>query len=245
MERSLFMCGDIHGELKKLVYEELLQKWSLKNADILILGDFGVGFGGPNSMDVRYREVEKRLIENDLTIYTINGNHDDPSYFDKKHDYDRLKFLPSHEIIELSGIKIYPVGGAVSIDIDRKDPYTGKTRREENDNFIRRGSRRRCWWENETPILKYDNLPIKVDIIVSHDAPLSFEPIPIRQEDVKFETWEKVLETRKYLDYILEEIKCSRWFYGHYHRSYSGHIGDMLYRCLGINELFEVRGLEK
>ena len=139
------MCGDIHGALSGLVYD-LVERYKIEHADILVLGDFGAGFGGPNAMNVRYDEVKKRLEGNDLCIYSIRGNHDDPSFFDGKHDYERLKFSPSHQIIELCGKKIYPIGGAVSNDIDRKDPRTGRTRREENERLKRFGrrSRRPC-----------------------------------------------------------------------------------------------------
>lgn len=238
--RTLFMCGDIHGALSGLVYD-LVERYKIKHADILVLGDFGAGFGGPNAMNVRYDEVKKRLEGNDLCIYSIRGNHDDPSFFDGKHDYERLKFIPSHQIIELCGRKIYPIGGAVSNDIDRKDPRTGRTRREENERLKRFGSSRRVWWEDEAPEERRKGLPVSVDIIVSHDAPLGFDPVPMRPSDVSYDTWEKILACRRYLDFIQYEVKAGWWFYGHYHHSYSGHIGDLNYRCLAINELFEVR----
>jgi len=241
MERTLYFCGDIHGELKNLVFEIIKIKYKIENADVLILGDFGVGFGGPNSMKVQYESVEKELNKRDVTIYTISGNHDDPAWFDGEHDFERLKFLPSHQIIELCGKKIYPIGGAISVDIDKKLPGDKRSRREENEYLKRVGSSKRVWWENEGCIQKMKDLPIRVDIIATHDAPLSFEPIVTRGDDVTYETWEKILDNRKYLDHVLYEVKCSRWFYGHYHTSYSGHIGDMLYRCLGINEIFEIR----
>ena len=55
-DRQLIFCGDIHGELKSLVSNELK---GIENADLIVCGDFGVGFGGPNSMNVHYAEEEK------------------------------------------------------------------------------------------------------------------------------------------------------------------------------------------
>lgn len=236
MERNLIFVGDIHGELKDLVYNRLRL---IENADVIIVGDFGVGFGGPNAMDVRYKEIEKVLEEKDITIYAMRGNHDCPEYFDGKHDYARVKFLQDHKVIELGGKKIYPIGGATSVDIDFKDPRTGKSRRDENENFKRRGSRKRCWWPNESPVKEYENLPEEVDIIISHTAPLNFPPIlDLTLEHLREETKESIREEREYLDFILRTIRTSKWIYGHYHTSLSGVYNNVVYRCLSISELY-------
>lgn len=239
-KKCLYICGDIHGELKLLVHTLVIQK-KVRDSDILIVGDFGVGFGGPKSMDVLYDKVKVKLEENNLTLYTIRGNHDDPSWFDGEHDYPRLHFLPDHIPVTLCGFLIYPVGGAVSVDIDKPGCYGRlRSRRQENDRLIRFGSRRRVWWENESPVVKERGLPTRVDIIVSHEAPMSFLPIPMRGDDVAYETWEKVLNSRRYLDYVLYEVRCPQWFYGHHHQSLTGHYGETGYRCLGINEIYSV-----
>ena len=42
--RDLYFCGDIHGEFRTLVWTAL-EKYRIKNSDIIVLGDFGMGFG--------------------------------------------------------------------------------------------------------------------------------------------------------------------------------------------------------
>ena len=148
--RELWICGDIHGEIKRLVHDATY-RLKIRCADILVVGDFGAGFGRPNSMDVRYREVCPALEANDICLYTIRGNHDDPAFFDGAHDYERLHFLPDYKMIELCGKRIYPIGGAVSTDIDFVDPLTRKSRRMQNDSLIKFGSSKRIWWEGESP----------------------------------------------------------------------------------------------
>ena len=234
-ERQLWICGDIHGELFGLVRNAVNR--GISCADILVVGDFGAGFGRPKSMDVAYGKVRAALEKNDICIYTIRGNHDNPAFFNGKHDYERLHFLPDHHIIELCGKRIYPIGGAVSADINLVDPLSRKSRRMVNDSLIKFGSSKRVWWPNEAPTQIAEDLPTVVDIVVSHDAPLSFNPPLVQADYVRDETWLKIVESRKYLDYVLSQVKPALWFYGHYHCHYEGNYQNTLYRCMDIAEM--------
>lgn len=226
----LMFSGDIHGNLKSIIWK-ISNQYGLRGVSLIIAGDFGVGFGAPGAMDVRYDSVKDRLEKYDITIYVVRGNHDDPSYFDGKHDYPRIKFLEDHKVYEICGKTIYPIGGAHSIDrLDRID---------ENNEYKSYGSSRRSWWENEAPIKEYKNLPDKVDIIVSHEAPISFEPVIVRDtEDLKL--WNDILDARNYLNHVLNNVISSWWIHGHYHSSSSGNYGDTKYRGLSIEELFYI-----
>ena len=238
-ERHLWICGDIHGELSNFIWKAACQL-KIRIADILIVGDFGAGFGRPKSMDVAYAKICSALEENDIRLYTIRGNHDDPAFFDGLHDYEHLRFLPDHRTIELCGKKIYPIGGAVSTDIDLVDPLTRKSRRMQNDALIRFGSSKRIWWPDETPVQITENLPEIADIVVSHEAPLSFAPVPLREAHVRDCTWQKVVESRRYLDFVLNKVKPSQWFYGHYHSHYEGNFQGTHYLGLDIAEMAQV-----
>lgn len=251
-ERQLWICGDIHGEISGLVRKAVNR--GISCADILVVGDFGAGFGRPKSMDVAYGKVRAALEKNDICIYTIRGNHDDPAFFDGKHDFERLHFLPDHCIIELCGKRIYPVGGAVSADIDMVDPLSRKSRRMINDSLIKFGSSKRVWWPDEAPTqivygsapsagsgtLASIEIPEGIDIVVSHEAPLLFEPSLMQADHVRDETWLKIVESRKYMDYVLQIVNPTLWFYGHYHCHYEGNFQNTLYRCLDIAEMTRV-----
>jgi len=239
MDRHLYICGDIHGEIKRLVHDAT-HRLKIRCADIFVVGDFGVGFGRPNSMDVRYREIRSALEANDICLYTIRGNHDDPAFFDGQHDYERLHFLPDHKMIELCGKRIYPIGGAVSTDIDLIDPLTRKSRRTINESLIKHGSSKRVWWQNEALVQITEGLPESADIIVSHEAPLSFAPTLTREPHMREDAWKQVIKSRRYLDYVLKTVKPPLWFYGHYHHHYEGCINETLYHGLDIAEMVEV-----
>ena len=82
-------------------------------------------------------------------------------------------------------------------------------------------------------------MPGRVDIIISHEAPLTFEPIISRYDETPEEQYKKILEGRKFLELVLKEVRCDRWYYGHYHHHYSGSYGEVLYKGLGIEEFYE------
>ena len=227
---DLFFVGDIHGELKTSVYE-LVERYKIKNANIIYLGDFGVGFGKPKSIHHLYSEVVGRLEKNNLNLFTIRGNHDNRDFFDGTHDFPRLKFLPDHQLVTISGKTIYPVGGGTSVDKD--------WRIMENNEAKKRGSCLRYWWSGERVTKKYTNLPARPDIIISHEAPMDFEPVIIREADsFPAEIVDQVVEDRDYLSWLIRELKPSRWYHGHYHKSSSGEYLGTLYRGLAINEVY-------
>lgn len=235
---DLYFCGDIHGEFRKLVWE-ICNKYEIHNSSILVLGDFGIGFGR-DFPDI-YKRTEPKLEKNNITIYTIRGNHDDPQYFKntEKHNYPRLKFLEDHNVYRICDRDIYVIGGANSTDANINPDYTGniEDRKIETEKRLRKG-KLATWWEDEAIEEKYTNLPPRVDIIVSHCAPINFEPVSIRTSEISVPQFERIIQERKYLMNVLQEIRADYWFYGHYHRSYTGTYNQLLYRGLGVFELF-------
>lgn len=229
-KRSLVFCGDIHGELPTLVFN-LVERYKIKDASVIICGDFGAGFGGKDVLDKTYKKYSKRLEENDITIYALRGNHDNPEYFIKPeengYDYPRLKFLEDHKVYNIEGRRVYTIGGANSVDFIWRQEWNSK-------------HKSKIWWEDEDIVkLPIDKLPTgTVDVIVSHEAPLAFSPIPSRPEELDSEQYGKILASRTYLNEILENMNTKYWFYGHYHTSYSGSYNNIIWRCLNIHELF-------
>lgn len=227
--RSLILCGDIHGEFKTLVWKAV-SKYKISNADIVVLGDFGVGFD--NRIKSDYEHVEKKLEKNDITVYAIRGNHDDPKWFvDGTYNFPRLKFLKDYELITLGdGYKILPIGGANSIDVEYRIKENAKL-----------APNRSCWWEGEDIEridLKY--IPKRVDLVLSHECPLIFSPIPTRPAECPLWQYNKILSSREYLKEVALNVNSSYWFYGHYHKSMSGEYKETIWRCLDIMEFYEV-----
>lgn len=237
MSKELYFCGDIHGKYREFVWTVCIKK-DIKDSSIVVLGDFGVGF--TKDLEVEYKKSLPRLEKNNIYLYVLRGNHDDPKYFkDGSYDFPRLKFLQDHKVYDISGRLIYTIGGAYSTDANL-DPSCNSIsdRKVESEKRILKG-KMPIWWEDENVTEVYDNLPPKVDIIISHTAPLRFEPIPIRTSEISVSQYNKILKERKYLDYVLSEIRADYWFYGHFHKSYTGTYNQLLYRGLSELELYE------
>lgn len=233
--RSLIVCGDIHGKLKQLVFE-ITEHYKIENASVIVCGDFGAGFESKQQMDIDYKKCLRRLEDHDITLYAIRGNHDDPEYFrhPDKYNYPRLKFLEDHQVYEIEGRTVYTIGGANSVD------YIWRLEWNDDPEHKRKG--RKVWWEDEDIVkMPTDKFPTyTVDIIVSHEAPLSFAPIISRPEGLDSMQYGRILASRTYLNEVLKVMNVKYWFYGHYHTSYSGSYNEIIWRCLNELELFQV-----
>lgn len=230
--RDLYVVGDVHGNYRELIFRAT-QKYKTEHADLLILGDFGIGFNKPEYMNQEYNRSKGKLEKHDITINVLRGNHDDPSYFKepKKLDYPRLHFLEDGKVYDLCSRSVFIIGGANSTDIEYTDSFGNHKHRIEGKD----------WWPGEDiERINIENLPSKVDVIASHAAPISFEPVVKKFEETSIEQYEKILEERKYLQTVLKEVVADYWYYGHYHNHFSGSYGNLLYRCLPPLEFFLV-----
>lgn len=226
---KLYICGDIQGKLKELTWEVAVRE-KITDSYIIVAGNIGAGSPG---FDELYKDkLESRLSEGNIKILSVRGNQDDPSWFDGKHDLEYIKFLEDHKQIEISGKTIYPVGGSISIN--RLELV------KKNEELQKRGSKKKVYWKEEDIVRKKKDLPVKSNIIVTHEAPISFKPVIIRNLDEELPVYEDILSTRKYLDTFLQEINIDSWYFGKYCKSYSGYYGKTLYHSLGELELCEV-----
>lgn len=209
---QVLAVGDPHGKGREI--KETLRRLNIRDAYIILVGDSGFGF---ESNDTSYLD----LVEpNNLEFLTLRGNHDDPSYWDGTHDEEgKIRFVQDHSKLELVGKTFYFIGGGISID---------KHLRKVGIDY----------WPAERIVKKYRDLPGTVDFLISHESPLSFQPILLRREDWGPEMWEELRSEKEYLDWIIGTITVrEKWVYGHYHKSYRGYAGGIRYAGLDINEI--------
>jgi DNA repair exonuclease SbcCD nuclease subunit len=244
--------GDIHGNFN--VIHQYVKMYNIKDAHIIQVGDFGVGF---NTFAKEKRMLEAYhplLVKNNVTVWAIRGNHDYKPYFDNDpFGFTNIKLVPDYTVLNLEGNKILCVGGAVSVD--REFRYTKKQKLGifENDTLGVES-----WWPDELFVLDVDKVKdLKdINIVVTHTCPdycppdnsFGFGPFV---ENIIRQTGDVDLKT----DLLLERNQVTELFhilklngnnveynyYGHFHKSDTITMYGTKHRLLGVGELWEER----
>lgn len=210
----IFITGDTHGRFERV--ETFCRRFQTSQDDILIiLGDAGVNFGGE-----RYDTPKKRLLESlPITIFAIHGNHEQRPYTIGSYketlwhggtvfyeeEYPNILFAKDGEIFDLNGRQTVVMGGAYSVDKAARLAYGWG------------------WWEDEQPseeIKKYveqqlDESGWKIDVVLSHTAPLKYEPVEVFLSGIDQRKVDKTTEI--WLDGIEDRLEYKKWYCGHYH----------------------------
>ncbi|MFL5732791.1 MAG: metallophosphoesterase [Chloroflexia bacterium] len=247
-DKRLLVIGDVHGKFEELI--DLLDRRDIRNAGLIQVGDFGVGFDTPELEGSRLAALDARLAEADSTMYVLRGNHDDPGYFVEPGisssgaslqrplpRYAHIHFLPDYSVMEPGGRRILVVGGAISVD--RKARVPGAT-----------------YWEDEEFRLDPERLAA-LDLhdlwaVATHTAPDFAEPVHSRSLELFAYTFgdETLVDEAKREREALTELhrlvsaraNPRYWFYGHFHAYVNSRIGDTTFVMLPELGLFEPQG---
>ena len=244
--------GDIHGNFN--VIHQYVKMYDIKDAHIIQVGDFGVGF---NTFAKEKRMLEAYhplLVKNNVTVWAIRGNHDYKPYFDNDpFGFTNIKLIPDYTVLNLEGNNILCVGGAVSVD--REFRYTKKQKLGifENDTLGVES-----WWPDELFVLDVDKVKdLKdINIVVTHTCPDYCPPdnsfglgpfvdnIIQQTGDVELRTdllFERNQVTELFHILKLNGNNVEYNYYGHFHKSDTITMYGTKHRLLGVGELWEER----
>lgn len=210
----IYITGDTHGEFWRIMGLSIMNE-TTKEDIIIILGDAGVNYSGAE-IDRKKKEFLENL---SITIFCIHGNHEKrpeniESYIEKEwhggkvyyeEEFPSLLFAKDGEIFDLDGKQAIVIGGAYSIDKDRRLLYGYG------------------WWEDEQPSEEskryvehqLEKKDWKIDVVLSHTTPLKYEPVEVFLKDVDQSKVDK--STEIWLDNIEEKLSYDKWYCGHYH----------------------------
>jgi len=249
-ERVLYL-SDIHGNFNLI--NQYVKLYDIKDAHIVQVGDFGVGF---NTIEKEKRALlmtNPILEKNNVHVWAIRGNHDYKPHFDNDpFGLSNIHLVPDYSVLELGGKRILCIGGAVSVDRTWRYTKLQKAGIFENQ-FLGRES----WWPDEVFVLDKDKLgQIKdIDIVVTHTAPHYCEPdntfgFGPFVEGIIRDTGDVGLKTDLHLERqqvtdaftILKMNNDIRLhLYGHFHKSDVLNYDGIEHRLLNVGELWEER----
>lgn len=208
------ITGDTHRDFRRV--GALCDKLKTTKGDLLIiLGDAGINyFGGEKDADLK-----RGLSALPITLFCIHGNHErrpESSGIYQESEwrggviymepaFPSLLFAKDGEIYDIDGKKCIVIGGAYSVD---------KAVRVENNWG---------WWADEQPSdeikrrveRRLDMVNWRVDIVLSHTAPLKYEPREVFLSCLDDSEVDK--STEIWLDTIEDKLNYSQWYCGHYH----------------------------
>lgn len=197
---KIFVSGDWHGNV--LWAQKMIELAAEHECSRLVqLGDFGIwpGISGVNFLD----KLEKQLLEYDVTLGFVPGNHEDWNQIDSwnmpkdEHGHQKIRenlfYLGKVNTWTWDDVRFASIGGAVSIDEKWRTPQVD-------------------WWPQEQ--LTYDELnQIRalepVDVLFSHDCPTT---IPMRMMN----HLESAMH-RGMMNIAADVLRPKTWFHGHMH----------------------------
>lgn len=252
---KILMCGDLHGDWKPIrnLYQTMLKKHPLTENDVLIiLGDFGANFFF-NHRDIKYK---KKLGKYKITYFIIRGNHEErPSICMNKNpnawhieefwgnqvyvenDYPYIKYAldtPAKYEIPIAQEKIIKtliLPGAYSVDkyVRLANNWSWFPQEQCNKEEMAAGIN----------LAKSDTW----DLVLSHTAPIIYEPTDLFLSVVDQSTVDKT--TERWLGEIEYNLNYKLWAFGHFHSlrvypEYQGKQMLMLFNdcCLDIYKYF-------
>jgi predicted phosphodiesterase len=244
----LMFLGDIHGNFNLI--NQYLKRFDIKDAYIIQVGDFGVGFNGMLKEKRTLEYTHTELVKRNVIVYAIRGNHDYKPWFDSDpFGFTNIKLVKDYTVLNLEGQNILCIGGAVSVDRMMR-----KTKNQKAGNFdIRTGNE--SWWPDEIFNWEDDKLVDlrDINIVVTHTAPdycvpdngNGFGPfvngLVANDPDLKLD----LLDERRLMTLAFQTVKMYNdvklHLYGHFHRSDMIQIDGTKHRVLGVGELWEER----
>lgn len=211
---QVYLTGDTHGRFDRILSFCQQREVEPENT-FIILGDVGLNYYG----DDRDRESKELLADVPITFFCIHGNHErrpseELGYEQRAYhggkvwtqsEYPNILFAIDGEIYDFNGNSCIVIGGAYSVD------------------KYYRLAKGRNWFPDEQPsegikanvecALTARNW--KVDVVLSHTAPLKYEPTEVFLPMIDQSTVDK--STEEWLDRIEDKLDYERWYCGHYH----------------------------
>lgn len=250
--RIMFL-GDIHGNFALI--GQYIKLYGIKDAHIIQVGDFGVGFATVEKERRMLDPLNQTLIKNNVIVWAIRGNHDFKPHFDNDpFGFSNIHLVKDYTVLNLEGKNILCIGGAVSVD--RNWRKTNKQMQGIHGDYTKADGVH-SWWPNELFVLDEQKLAEMrdINIVVTHTCPdycppdntFGFGPFVegIIRDTGDTDLRGDLLYERNQVTTAFTILKMNNnidnHYYGHFHRSDTINMYGTKHRLLGVGELFEER----
>ena len=234
----MVIIGDLHGGYPEILYK--IKKFGLEKTSFIQVGDWGLGFQHKDA-DIRtLSQIDAFLSAQENHLYILRGNHDNKWFWDHRDTFhlQNVTLVQDYEVLEIENRTIFFIGGGISID--RLSRTHGKDYWPDEEV-----------WYNET-LLKAACVQ-GIDMVISHIAPketwpYTFDPIVLNYIDKEMAAGKDLAadleKERQLMSEIYPGVKsagCREWYYGHYHESHVEEREGVIFRCMGIGEMYDTR----
>lgn len=208
--QNILFVGDVHGNIPR--FQQIARTVAETRPQIVMFcGDFG--WWPRLSWGKKFLQEVKQTVANSPTKFVfVDGNHED--HHNLPHDNTELTemlpnlwYLPRGTKIRVQNLTFLGVGGAVSIDQNRRLIGTS-------------------WFQEETSNWAQQNRVLdagKADVVVAHDVPGAADIPMARRIPTDVET--PADAHRAFLDAVLSTAQPELWLAGHYHHRYTTQVG--------------------
>lgn len=232
MTKKVFITGDCHGRVVDRI-ENIIAAYpevDPKEMMIIIAGDAGINFW-LNKTDKRNK---KDINEYGCLVYCVRGNHEErPENIVTYHtvyddnvcgdvyiedEYPNIRFFMDGGEYYINGHRVLTIGGAYSIDkwyrLNRCGVFS-----IDDENY--KNAKKTGWFPDE---MLYPGEMMEIfhrsagrhyDFVISHTAPIGWEPQDLFLGFVKQDEVDKSMES--FLEDLKNNISYGVWIFGHYH----------------------------
>ena len=228
-------AGGILGTIFEAYPRDKKKTLSYENSLIVVSGNSGIGLKKRAFYEELFSHLEKILAANNCYLFFVRGNNDDPSYFENRLiDFEHIKTIPDYSVIVLKTYNCLCIGGSVSIDKEWK--------LSQENTFGKK-----CFWENESPLLdeaKLDEIldSFKISCVITSTSP-SFAPPSTnlfrnsKWFDNNAEMVQEFSKERKVMDaiyakFVDRDSKPFLWLYGRFKLNQCANSNDILFSSL-------------
>lgn len=210
----IYITGDTHRDFSSIYKLCDVGETTIEDT-IIILGDVGINYFG----DRRDKELKEELSKLPITLFCVHGNHEmRPQSIGSyelgeafkgtvyvEPEYPNLKFAVDGELYEIGGYKTAVCGGAYSVDKEYRLAHGWNWFPDEQPDDV---TKRRV-------VELLNKMGWKVDCMLTHTAPLKYEPVENFIPGLDQSKIDK--STEIWLDGIEDKLNYKKWYAGHYH----------------------------